>query len=66
MELKLMIDWEITTASTGKDKEYFMKNSHSNKKVYAMCQMCGHWRWTEYRLSHKLCRSCASKRNKND
>jgi hypothetical protein len=33
-----MIDWQITTESTGKNKEYFMKNLHSNRKVYVMCQ----------------------------
>lgn len=59
-----MINWEITYASIGKNKEYFNIHPNSHKKVYTMCQICGLWRWTEFRLSHKLCRSC-SITNKN-
>ena len=62
MELKPMIDYQLTQASTGKDKEYFINHPKSHKKVYVMCGCCGLWRWTEYRLSDKQCRSCSSMR----
>lgn len=62
----IIIDWQITKESIGNNKEYFDNHPSSHKKVYVMCLICGLYRWTEYRLSHKLCRSCISKRSKND
>lgn len=59
-----MIDYEITKYETGIDKDYFDNHLNSHKKVYVRCQMCDCWRWTEYRLSDKLCKSCALKDRK--
>ena len=59
----MLIDYQITQASIRKDKTYFIEHPSSHKKVYVMCPACGIFRWTEYRLSHKLCRACSLIRN---
>ena len=63
----MIIDWQITKASIGRDKDYFDKYSNSHKKVYIMCPICGQYRWAEFKNIDKkktpVCRSCSLKMN---
>ena len=56
-----MIDYVITIRETGKNQEYFDSRPQSHKKVYRICDQCLKESWVEFRLSHKLCRSCSSR-----
>lgn len=51
----------INEAATFKWKGYYSTDLSrgSQKKVWAVCDICGKGRWVKYRNYHALCRSCA-------